>query len=141
VAHVVNTQRRVLAVLDESEATPVDADSDLVAQWTNARRDLLAAVKDPARATKVVNGLMGQLPFETLVGGLASSDTVIHTWDLARATGQSEELDPDAIDHCHVLLQSFGDGMRSPGGFGKALPSASDATDQTKFLHFAGRVV
>jgi uncharacterized protein (TIGR03086 family) len=142
VAHVVDTNRRVLASLEGGEAVPADVDGDLVAQWTTATGDLLAAVTDPSRATALVTSFGGrEAPFESMVGGLACADTVIHTWDLARATGQDEQLDPDAVAHCQVLLEGFGDAMRRPGGFADALPSGSDADAQTKFLHYVGRAV
>jgi uncharacterized protein (TIGR03086 family) len=141
VAHVVDTNRRVLSTVEGSEPVPVDAAGDLVAQWTAVTGDVLAAVKDPERGPKVVQSFTGEARFESLVGGLACSDTIIHTWDLARATGQDEQLDQGAVSHCHALLEGFGEGIRRPGGFSAALPATPDADDQTRFLHFAGRQV
>ena len=37
-----------------------------------------------------MTGMFGEQTFESLVGRLVCSDTLIHTWDLARATGQVE---------------------------------------------------
>ncbi len=141
VAHVVTTQRRVLARVEGTEAVEVDADGDLLAQWADARAALVEAVNDPSKAGTPVQGLSGEQPFETLVGGVACSDTVIHTWDLARATGQDITLDPEAVAHSAEVLAAFGDGIRRPGGFGAPLPSAPDADAQTKLLQFAGRAV
>jgi uncharacterized protein (TIGR03086 family) len=141
VAHVVDTHHRVLSTLDGSEPVSVDADGDLTAQWTEVTGEILAAVQDPERGPKVVRGFTGEAPFESLVGGLACSDTIIHTWDLARATGQDEKLDPSAIAHCQILLEGFGEGIRRPGGFSAAIPTAPDADAQMRFLHFTGRRV
>jgi uncharacterized protein (TIGR03086 family) len=141
VAHVISTQHHVVASLDGGKALAVDADGDLVGQWSDARAALVAAVNDPARAGTTVKGLFSEQPFETLVGGLACLDTLIHTWDLARATGQDESLDPEAVDNGAQLLASFGDGIRRPGGFGAEVPSAPDVDAQTRLLQFAGRSV
>jgi uncharacterized protein (TIGR03086 family) len=141
VAHVVTTQRRVLARIDGGEAAEVDADGDLRAQWSDATAALLAAVNDPAKAGTMVQGLAGEQSFESLVGGVACSDTVIHTWDLARATGQDITLDPEAVAHSAQVLAAFDAGIRRPGGFGAAVPSDPDADAQTKLLQFAGRTV
>jgi uncharacterized protein (TIGR03086 family) len=141
VSHVVDTNRHVLSKLDGSEPAPADAAGDLVAQWTAVSGDVLAAAQDPERGPKVVMGFTHEAPFESLVGGLACSDTIIHTWDLARATGQDEQLDQDAIAHSQALLEGFGEGIRRPGAFGAALPTSPDADDQTRFLHFTGRQV
>ncbi len=142
VVHVISTQRRVLAMLSTSDVTDVDPEGDLAAAWSEASADLLAAASDPARGTTQVTTFGGrEVPFETVVGGLVCSDTVIHTWDLARATGQDEQLDPTAVDHCADMLAGIGDSMRRPGGFGEALPPPPEADAQTKFLLFAGRAV
>src|ERR1700677_1950180 len=92
VAHVVDTQRRVLGMVGGS-VTPVDPDGDLVAQWGEASAALLDAVRDPARADTEVQAFAGPTRFCELVGGLSCSDKVVRPWDLARATGQPEVLD------------------------------------------------
>jgi len=127
VAHVVDTQRRVLGLLGGSVG-PADTDGDLLAQWREASAALFDAVRDPVRADIEVQAFAGPTPFRELVGGLACSDTVVHTWDLARATGQPEAA-------------GFGEAMRRPGGFGPPLDCPADADAQSKFLHFAGRAV
>jgi uncharacterized protein (TIGR03086 family) len=141
VVHVINTQRRVLALLEGTEVIEVDPEGDLQAQWSESTAALLAAVSDPERAGKEVSGFMGTVPFGTLVGGLACSDTVVHTWDLARATGQDEQLDAAAVEHSAAMLAGIGDAMRRPGGFADALPAPPDADAQTAFLLYCGRAV
>ncbi len=140
VAHVIDTQRRVLGLLGGS-VTPSDPGGDLLAQWTEASAALLEAARDPSSAGVKVQAFAGLTRFGELVGGLACSDTVVHTWDLARATGQPEALDADAVEHCGGVIAGFGDAMRRPGGFGPALECPADADAQSKFLHFAGRAV
>jgi uncharacterized protein (TIGR03086 family) len=140
VAHVIDTQRRVLGLLGGS-VTPADPDGDLKAQWDQASAALLAAVRAPTRAEIEVQAFAGPTRFDELVGGLACSDTVVHTWDLARATGQSEKLDAGAVQHCAGVIAGFGEAMRRPGGFGPPLACPDDADAQSRFLHFAGRAV
>jgi uncharacterized protein (TIGR03086 family) len=140
VVHVVNTQRRVLGLLG-GPVTPAEPDGDLMAQWSEARAALLDAVRDPVCAAIEVEAFAGPTRFGKLVGDLACSDTVVHTWDLARATGQPETLDPGAVEHCAGVIAGFGEAMRRPGGFGPPLDCPADADPQSKFLHFAGRAV
>ena len=140
VTHVIDTQRRVLGLLGGA-VSPVDHDGDLVGQWNEVSAALLDTVRDPARADTEVQAFAGPTPFHELVGGLACSDTVVHTWDLARATGQPETLDAGAVEHCAGVIAGFGEAMRRPGGFGPPLECAADADAQSKFLHFAGRAV
>jgi uncharacterized protein (TIGR03086 family) len=140
VVHVINTQCRVLGLLGGS-VTPADPDGDLLAQWSEASGALLAAARDPARAETEVQVFAGPTRLSELIGGLACSDTVVHTWDLARATAQSETLDAGAVEHCRGVIAGFGEAMRRPGGFGPPLACPTDADAQTKFLLFAGRAV
>ncbi|MGH3795907.1 MAG: TIGR03086 family metal-binding protein [Pseudonocardiaceae bacterium] len=141
VAHVINTHHRILATLDGSEPRVVSADDDLPARWSTATQALLEALTDPARATRVVGGMFGEQPFESLVGHLLCADTLIHTWDLARATGQDEGLDSDAVAKAMEFLTPFDDAIRRPGGFAPQIEPTPDADDQTKLLNFCGRTV
>ena len=63
----------------------------------------------------------------------------MHTWDLARATGQDETLDPE---RCAVLLdgmQPLDDLLRSSGQYGPRVEVPDDADVQTRMLAFIGR--
>jgi uncharacterized protein (TIGR03086 family) len=139
--HVVETHWRMLALVDGTGPAEVDLDGDLAQQWRAARDAVTEALGDPARATTVVRGLLGEQPFEALVGGLLCGDTLIHTWDIARATGQDERLDPGAVTACMAFLAPLDERMRRPGGFSAKITPAPDADEQTRLLNFCGRVV
>src|SRR5262245_47168330 len=87
VGHVVGVPRAILAGVDITPAPPPARDPDLVAAWRRATGDVTAALADPARATAPVTGRFAPMPFEQLVGMLGCFDTLVHTWDLARAIG------------------------------------------------------
>jgi uncharacterized protein (TIGR03086 family) len=141
VAHVIGTHRRVLATLDGTEPAAVDIDGDLVQQWRAATNDIADAVHDPAQASKVVKSMFSEQPFESLVGTLLCADTLVHTWDLARATGQDETLDADAAAKAREFLTTIDEPMRRPGGFAPKIEPLPGADDQTEFLNFVGREV
>jgi uncharacterized protein (TIGR03086 family) len=141
VAHVIGTQLRVLATLGEADPVEVDPDGDLPAQWAAARDAIMDAVTDPERAATMAGGMFGQQSFESLVGGLLCSDTLVHTWDLARAIGADEQLDADAVAHCAGMLAPMDDAIRRPGGFGGKVEAMAGADAQTAFLNFCGRAV
>ena len=52
-----------------------------------------------------------QLPFAELPGGvyvnIATTDTFTHGWDLAKATGQSTDLDPELATQLLAFAQGF----------------------------------
>jgi uncharacterized protein (TIGR03086 family) len=142
VAHVITTHRRVMATLEETEPVEADADGDfLLAQWLDASGAVVESLGDEARASKVVGGMFGEQTWESLVGRLVCSDTLVHTWDLARATGQDESLDPGAVPKALEALTPLDEALRRPGGFGAKIEAPSRADAQTAFLNFCGRAV
>ena len=139
VTHVIDTHRRVLGTLGEEE--PEGAGDDLGAEWADVHRRLEAALADPERAGRTVGGLFGEQPFQLLVGRLLCADTLVHTWDLARATDQDEQLDADAVGRAFEFLTPIDEAIRRPGGFDAKIEPAPGADHQTEFLNFCGRAV
>jgi uncharacterized protein (TIGR03086 family) len=66
-------------------------------------------------------------------------DTCIHTWDLARAVGGDERLDPDVVRLSWEMLEPMDAMLRRPGVFGPKLDAPADADEQTRLLYFLGR--
>jgi uncharacterized protein (TIGR03086 family) len=135
--HVVDTHRRVLARLDGSEPPVLDAGADVVPAWESARADLESALA--AVPEQEIDGFGGTVPFAQMVDTLLCADTLIHTWDLARATQQDDSLDLEAVAKAHAFLTPMGDAMRAPGGFGEAKPVEDDASPQDRLIAFVGR--
>lgn len=140
VAHLVGTHHMMLSTLGQSHDAP-GPDADLVQAWGAARQAVLDAVSDPDTASKVVEAPFGKMPFEMLVGGLLSGDTLFHTWDLARATGQDETLDAEACAQVHDGMQAMDEIIRGPGMFDAKIEPPADADIQTRLLCFGGRQI
>ena len=144
VVHVVNTHRRVHASLDKSEPAMITGDvpdSELFHAWGEARGAISDALNDDSRAGQTVGGAFGEQPFSQLVGRLLCADTLIHTWDLARAAGLDELLDADAVAKTTEFLTPIDEAIRRPGGFAPKIEPTAGADAQTKLLNFAGRAV
>ena len=141
VGHVVAVHRAVLAGEDVTPAPSPADDADLAAAWQRATGDLTTALADPDRAAAPVAGRFAPMPFEQLVGMLGCFDTLVHTWDLARAVGADERLDPDAVTFSFEALRPNDDAIRGAGGSGPKLEPPPGADEQTRFLAFLGRRV
>lgn len=141
VAHVIDSHHRVLATLDGAEPPSTAPDEDLPARWFAVTGMLLDTINDDAQASTVVKSMIGEVPFGSLVGSVLCIDTLVHTWDLARATGQDEHLDQAAIATAMGFLAPIDEVIRRPGGFGPKIEPAPGADEQTKFLNFCGRAV
>ncbi len=140
VRHVVDTSTMFLGFIGEQLDAP-SPDDDPVAAWHAARDAIQSALNDPATAKRQYQGMFGTQTFEQGVGRFLGPDLVVHTWDLARATGGDEQLDENA---CRTLLREWSpldEAMRQPGAFGPKIhpPQADDP--QTQLLNFAGRRV
>jgi uncharacterized protein (TIGR03086 family) len=107
-----------------------------------------------ARAVKAfeADGAMGmtmKLPFGELPGGvfvnIATGDAFTHGWDLARATGQSTDLDPELATAILAFARGFlSDEMRGPDGvapFGPEVEAPAGATPADRLAAFLGRQV
>jgi uncharacterized protein (TIGR03083 family) len=67
VAHVIDTQRRVMGLLG-GPVTPAEPDGDLLVQWSEANSALLEAARDPARAEAQVQAFAGPTRFLRFAG-------------------------------------------------------------------------
>jgi uncharacterized protein (TIGR03086 family) len=79
------------------------------------------------------------MPFEDLPSRVACSDALVHTWDIARATGQDEQLDGAAVEFAWTWMEPAGERLRASGDFGPAVEPPPGANLQTRLLCFLGR--
>jgi hypothetical protein len=68
-----------------------------------------------------------------------TADVFLQTWDLARATGQDEHLDPDRCAQMLEGMLPFDEALRVSGHYGPRTVVADDADAQTRLLAFIGR--
>jgi uncharacterized protein (TIGR03086 family) len=66
-------------------------------------------------------------------------DTLIHGWDVAKATAQDTRLDPDLVGASMPIALHMVSQFRSAGVFGEDLAVSADADPQTKLLALLGR--
>jgi uncharacterized protein (TIGR03086 family) len=113
---------------------------DPVGAWDAQSVAVQRILDDPASASATfVNPHIGELPLADAIDRFYTADVFMHTWDLARATGQADALDPD---YCAELLAGmirFEQAMRGSGQYGPRVPVPDDASVQDRLLGFIGR--
>jgi uncharacterized protein (TIGR03086 family) len=140
VRHVVETQGLFLGLVGDTLGDVPSVDDDPAAAWDAARAVVQARLDDPARAGTEFDGALGRTSFEASVDRFLSSDLVMHGWDLARATGQDDAIDPAEAERVLADAQSFPpEAFRSPMVAGPEVPVPADADLQTRVLAFYGR--
>jgi uncharacterized protein (TIGR03086 family) len=140
VTHVGNNLLRLGAGLQGQEAREIGADEDIVAAWGEAKSTFLTGITTGDLSTPLP-GPFGPMPAEQMIGRLVSTDVLVHTWDLARATGGDESLPEDAVAGAYSGLKPMDAMIRQPGVFGPKIDAPEGADLQTEFLCFLGRQV
>jgi uncharacterized protein (TIGR03086 family) len=139
VRHMVDNAHRFLGFVDVELPSGPSIDDDPAGAWVNARDAVQAGLDDPAVATRVFDGMMGKQTFERAVDRFGGPDLVVHAWDLARATGLDERLDPDDVHEILEAMEPMDEMMRGSGAFGPKVEPPPGADDQTRLLAFLGR--
>lgn len=108
--------------------------------WDEAATEALAAVREPGALERTVHLSFGDFSGRFYVGQVLS-DHVIHSWDLARAVGADERLDPELVRFAYDELVPQFEQWRKAGAFGPKLEVDEGADLQTRLLAEAGRPV
>jgi uncharacterized protein (TIGR03086 family) len=145
ISHMIETHRNFVAILAGGELASTsapDAGPDFLAEYDDASAATIAAFRAPGALERTL-----RLPFGTVPGAvaaqLAATDTLIHGWDVARATGQPTDLAPtEAVELLENARQLLPDEVRGPEGqapFGPECQAGPDATNADRLAAFLGR--
>ena len=123
--------------IDASPIPPVDADP--VGEWHVVDGAIQAGLDDPEIAGRRRDTPMGPATFEETVDTICTGDVLVHTWDLARATGLDEMLDAEEVHRYLAGSEPYQEQMRQSGHYGPRVEIPDDADEQTRLLAFTGR--
>lgn len=145
VGHLVNEERWAPPLLAGSTIEEVGDrfEGDLLSDDPRAAWEDAAAEATEAAGQEEVLGRMVHVSFGDITGEeylcQLTTDHVIHAWDLARATGGDERLDPELVDFVFRYLEPKADEWRRMGAFGPSVETPPGADQQAKLLAIAGR--
>jgi uncharacterized protein (TIGR03086 family) len=113
---------------------------DPVGAWETVQVTIARALADPILASEQVATPFSTQSLAETVDMIVTGDVFTHTWDLARATGQSETLDSDQLQRMIAGMGAIPEEvLRADGMFGPRIDVRADADDQTRFLGYLGR--
>ena len=106
--------------------------------WAESSADAVAAVQAEGGLERTVDLSSGPTPATEYVNQLYA-DHLIHAWDLARAVGADERLDPELVEACAGWFAKMEPHYRAAGAIGERpeVPPGADA--QTILLAAFGR--
>lgn len=139
VGHVVGTQAMFLGFINEEMPPDPNAEDEPAAAWAHASGVIQSALDDPGRAETTFTGFFGESTFEGAVDRFLNWDLVVHTWDLAHATGADERIDAPDAQRVIDGVSGFGDAIRSPQVCGPEVSVPADADLTARMLGLVGR--
>jgi len=115
-------------------------DDDPVGAWRTHTEAVQALLDDPVTAERIHDFLhLGRMSLAQAIDMIYTSDVFLHRWDLARATGPDETLDPEKCAAMLEGMRPLDAVLRQSGQFGPRVEVANDADVQTQLLAFIGR--
>lgn len=111
---------------------------DPVAAWSAAAAEVQQLAMQPGVGSRTVHLSYGEETAENYLWQV-TSDTLVHTWDLARAIGADDELGADDVQAVAAFLGPQAEAWRAAGAFAAAVPVSDDADGQTRLLALTGR--
>src|SRR4029450_6940131 len=106
--------------------------------WEASSKEAVQSVLADGALERVVGLSSGPTPAREYVSQLFA-DHLVHAWDLARAVGADERLDPELGDACAGGVASMGELYRSIGAIGERPEVLPGADPQTTLLAAFGR--
>ncbi|MFI6095224.1 TIGR03086 family metal-binding protein [Lentzea sp. NPDC051213] len=133
--HVV-VEFQKLAAKQDADFSHTPSYPDWRAQYPGETAKLVEAWAQPG-ADEGIAGSM-KMP-ATVVGGLVLLDLTVHAWDLAQATGQSFEPDPEVFTEVSNLVTQMGPMAIEMNVFKEPVEAPQDASAFEELLAATGR--
>lgn len=148
--HIVSMHGVMLRPVNEALPKAPTVAEDPLGAFRAARASVEAVLDDPELAGADCDTPAGRMTAADQIDQLVSDDLVLHGWDLARATGQDETMDPADVERlwastsaipAEVMVRYRTPGAFGPGieVFGPEVKVPEDAPLQDRLLGFVGR--
>jgi uncharacterized protein (TIGR03086 family) len=141
VQHLVDWVPPFLAGGSEVDLTiSAEVDQDPLAAWTELADGVSNILGDPDLAgSTFAHPQAGTHRLDAAVDMFITGDVLVHTWDLARATGADDTLDADAVARVLPGMAAMGDSMVASGHYQPAVELPPGASPQSELIAATGR--
>ena len=141
VAHMVEWMPEFLAAGTSFQLpTGPSVDDDPVGAWKCLTNGIQTLLDDPlTAAARLSHPRAGDHSVEDAIATFFLGDVLIHTWDVARATGGDEALDADEVHRMLSGAEPYDDMLRASGQYGQRVAVPDDADEQARLIAFMGR--
>ena len=150
VEHVVSMNHYMLGPAGREPSPAPSVDDDPAAALAASRADVEAVLADAELAATESDTPSGRMTVADHIDQVVSDDLPLHGWDLARATGQDDTMDPEDVEHLWASTVAIPPDLmakyRTPGAFGPGVevfgpehPVDAGAPLQDRLLGLIGR--
>jgi len=150
VRHIVTMHAAMLSPIGRELSPAPPLEEDPLQAFVSARADVEAVLDDAVLSAQQIGTPGGAMTVAEHIDQVVSADLVLHGWDLARATGQDETMDPAEVEAMWAANSGVPpevmEKLRTPGAFGPGVvvfgpevPVPVDAPLQDRLLGFIGR--
>jgi len=134
----------VPAFLEAGAGLHLDPGPDPAADPAGAWRHLDDAIRELLASPDIAQRRFehpqaGSHALSDAVLAFVAGDVLVHTWDLARATGQDETLDPELVRVQLLGMEPIAPALAASGHYAAVVEVAPDADEQTRLLALTGR--
>ncbi|GIH93417.1 TIGR03086 family metal-binding protein [Planobispora siamensis] len=139
VGHVVAMHEVHLFQVNRRPLARPDVERDPLGAFAVIRDQVQADLDDRGRAEETYTGRFGRWTFAEGIDRSICTELVVHGWDLARATGQDDRIDPVEIRRVRASLMIVGDDVVRGMMAGPEAEVGPDADEQARLLAYLGR--
>jgi uncharacterized protein (TIGR03086 family) len=139
VSHMIEMSQIHLSLVGRTPKPGPSVEEDPAGAFVVTQEQIQADLEDPERAWVTFKHRLGVWTFAEAVEHAVCPDLAVHGWDLARATGQDERIDPAEVPKIwasvHLVPQDLLRGMAC----GPEVEVGPQADPQTQLLAYMGR--
>ena len=142
--HMIAGNERFAAVArgEPIESRPVlgsFAGDDAAPAYRASAAAMSAAWHEPGVLERSVRLPIGEVPGEVALA-IHTVETIVHGWDIAKATGQPTEIEPELCAVAWEATRDIGEELRGAGRpFGSAVSVPPTASDTDRLVAWLGR--
>ena len=112
----------------------------VVGEWEAHAAAVQALLDDPTSRERAVSSPhFPEMSLTQMVDRLYTTDVFMHSWDLARATGQPDRLDADHATELLAGMEPLDEMLRASGQYGPRVEPGPDADATDRLMAFVGR--
>ncbi|MDO5677862.1 MAG: TIGR03086 family metal-binding protein [Propionibacteriaceae bacterium] len=121
------------------ELPAVEVGDDVVAAWKEHTANVQALVDDEEQLARTIDVGQGPQPLGAVLEQYYIADLFMHRWDLAKASGQEADLEPEIVAGMVQGMTPIAEVLGASGQFGTPVVLDDTHSDEDRLIALIGR--